>query len=473
MPQAKDVLWHSEYNFTERICLPRMTSIEILEKFRRDHARNHAQDINLALRPEYLDLLARLGNPQHKLPPVFHVAGTNGKGSVCAFLRAMLEAEGYRVHVYTSPHLVHFHERIRIAGALIDEEELTNILSECQRLAAPGAITYFEAATAAAFCAFARHPADFVLLEVGLGGRLDATNLIEKPLASIITRISYDHRDYLGNTLAGIAREKAGIMRKGIACFSAPQPDAEAHDVLHEAALSSCAPLFMGGEDWHIEIRGDGFRFKSAQSEMDLPPPALAGEHQFWNAGLAVAALSVLSRPLPRKSIARGLLSVEWPARLQKIEQGALYECLPEGWELWLDGGHNDSAGTALAAQAKSWREQNRGAPRPLHLICGMLASKSPREFLTPLAPYTAGLQTVTMQNEAASFTADALAAEARAAGIKNAVPSPGLAQALNSFAGTNACGRILVCGSLYLAGEFLRLNELALSGKLRTAKRQ
>src|ERR1700722_11520814 len=223
--------------------LPTPGSADLLEGFRRDHAQRHAKDINLTLRPSYLDLLEKLGNPHKKLPPVFHVAGTNGKGSTCAFLRAILEAAGHKVHVYTSPHLVRFHERIRIAGELISEEELADILGECRKLSGHGTITYFEAATAAAFYAFAKHPADFTILEVGLGGRLDATNVIEQPLASIINRISSDHRDYLGSSLTDIVREKAGIMRAAIPCFTAPQPDKDVLAVLQEVAAAKKTPL--------------------------------------------------------------------------------------------------------------------------------------------------------------------------------------------------------------------------------------
>jgi dihydrofolate synthase/folylpolyglutamate synthase len=317
------------------------SSAEILRRFCR--ARDGA--IHLAIEPAYLDLLAKLGNPHKKLPPVIHVAGTNGKGSTCAFLRAFLESAGHRVHVYTSPHLVRFHERIRIAGELISEPELAGILSECERFAEPGKVSDFEVATAAAFTAFTRHPADAVILEVGMGGRLDATNVIEKSAVTIITRLSYDHTKYLGATLTEIAREKAGIMRAGVPCFAAPQPQEESLESLYATAAAIGAPLSVGGGDWRVEaLKDGGFSFIDDTRSLDLPPPTLIGKHQFWNAGLAIAALKSFPIPVADDAFLRGVQTVEWPARLQKITQGALADALPDGWELWLDGGHNDSA---------------------------------------------------------------------------------------------------------------------------------
>ncbi|MER2519988.1 MAG: folylpolyglutamate synthase/dihydrofolate synthase family protein [Bdellovibrionales bacterium] len=473
----------------------------LLDKFQRDHARAGA-DIELGLRPPYLALLNRLGNPHKHLPPVFHVAGTNGKGSTCAFLRAMLEAAGKTVHVYTSPHLVRFHERIRIAGQLIEEEEFCWILEECASLIEPGSLTLFEVTTAAALAAFARHPADFTILEVGLGGRLDATNVIEKPLACLITRLSFDHRDYLGDTIEQIAAEKAGIMRKGVPCFAATQPDAGAMNTLIEKASEVGAFLRMADKDWHVRLnaQGDGFHYEDATQSLNLPLPSLVGEHQIANAGLAIAALQTAQpdplplvgrvreggeqqahdihmtglpmAPLPypphegegitsvlpvgKDIIAQGLRNAEWPARLQRIGQGSLAQILPKGWELWLDGGHNDSAGEALARQAKRWEERDK---LPLTLVCGMIATKRPREFMAPLAPYAQELVAIAIPNEPLSFPAQDIADEASAAGLRNIYLADSLMAALRSCVSRTPATprRILVCGSLYLAGKVLK----------------
>ncbi|MDE1901919.1 MAG: bifunctional folylpolyglutamate synthase/dihydrofolate synthase [Alphaproteobacteria bacterium] len=431
-------------------------SQDILERFRTQYGK----DIDLTLRPAYRDLLAAMGNPQDKIPPVFHVAGTNGKGSTCAFLRAILEAAGYRVHVYTSPHLVRFHERIRVAGALIEESELAAILAQCEAVAAPGKVSYFEAATAAAFVAFARHPADFTILETGLGGRLDATNIVEKPLATIITRLSYDHRDYLGDSIAQIAREKAGIMRAGVPCFTAPQPEVEALATLRAAAAEKGAALHVGGGDWRVEETADGFTFADAARRYDLPKPGLVGRHQVWNAGLAIAALAALPRPLPADAVAQGVRRVEWPARMQRLTAGFLPALLPPGAELWLDGGHNDSAGEVVAAQIAQWRREDGDAPRPLYIVTGMLTTKRPAEFIGPFAHAVTRARTVVIEDEPLSFGADALAGEMRALGIDDVAAAAGIADAVQDLAGatTTPAPRLLICGSLYLAGRVLAI---------------
>ena len=436
------------------------TAVDILERFRLTHARDYATDINLSLRPAYHDLLAKLGNPQQNLPPVFHVAGTNGKGSVCAFLRSILEAAGFRVHVYTSPHLVDFHERIRLAGELISEDELVDILRLCEQKAEPGAVSYFEVATAAALTAFARHPADFVILETGLGGRLDATNIIDHPIATIITRISYDHREYLGDTLSQIAREKAGIMKEQAPCFVSFQPDAEILHVFYESAAKIHAPLSVGGESWHVEVLGDHFRFTDSKRTLDLPLPALKGRHQCANAGLAIAALSVLPEALHEDVIAKGLKNVSWPARLEPLLKGSFPQLLQPFWELWLDGGHNDSAGEVLAEEIKTWRNLDGDIERPLYLILGMLNTKRPQEFLAPLAPYVKGIRTVTIPNEPLSFKGEDLASLLRGEGFKNLGPAKNCAEAIKEILSSATLpGRILICGSLYLAGRVLQEN--------------
>lgn len=438
-------------------------SSEILERFR----TRYGKDIDLTLRPAYRELLDKLGNPHNKLSPVFHVAGTNGKGSTCAFLRAMLEGQGYRVHVYTSPHLVHFHERIRVAGQLIKEAELAEILTTCEALAPPGKVSYFEAATAAALVAFARHPADFVILETGLGGRLDATNIVERPLANIITRLSMDHREYLGDTIEQIASEKAGIMRTNVPCFTALQPDAAAARTLRDAATALGAPLIQGGIDWVIEETANGFRFRDATRDFDLPPPALLGPHQYRNAGLAIAALSVLPNSIAQAAIRHGLATVEWPARLQRLTVGRLVESLPPDVELWLDGGHNDSAGEVLATQIAAWRDADP-IPRPFGVVVGMLTTKHPAEFLSPFWPYVDMARTVAIEGETLSFTAEDLAAQLkhipRDKGLVSRVePMPNCALALRDLAAElGPRARMLICGSLYLAGRVLASNAEA-----------
>jgi dihydrofolate synthase/folylpolyglutamate synthase len=436
------------------------TSLQLLDSFRRDRSRGTNDDIDLTLRPAYQELLAKLGNPHEHLPPIFHVAGTNGKGSTCAFLRAILEAAGYRVHVYTSPHLVSFHERIRVAGKLIGEDELVALLQECRSHAVADHVTYFEAATAVAFAAFARTPADFAIVEVGLGGRLDATNIIPKPLASLIARLSFDHREYLGDTMVKIACEKAGIMKKNVPCFAMAQPDTEAAATLRVRAHDIGASLYMGGVAWQIEKLVTGFRYTDRQHTLELPDPALLGEHQYANAGLAIAALLAVTDPkrVTVDTIRHGLQHVNWPARLQHLTAGKLVEILPIGTELWLDGGHNDSAGEVLAQQAARWQKQDQ---KPLHLIGGMLTTKNPAEFLQPLKPYIASLQTVPIDNEPASFTAENLAKVVREMGIKNVTSVSDVPTALRHHTAQHTSpARILMVGSLYLAGQILKLND-------------
>lgn len=436
-----------------------LTSEAIIERFR----ANYGKDIDLSLRPAYRDLLEKLGNPQNHLPPVIHVAGTNGKGSTCAFLRSILEASGRRVHVYTSPHLVHIHERIRLAGSLIAEAELSSILAECENLAIPGGVSYFEAWTAAAFVAFARHEADVTLLEVGLGGRLDATNVIPPPMASVITRLSFDHRDYLGNTMDQIAREKAGIMRARTPCFTAPQPSAEALGALRDEAARKGTPFYIGGIDWNVTPHEDGtFLYKDAARQIELPPPSLQGAHQYLNAGLAIATLAAFPEAMKTDFIARGLRQAVWPARLQRLQAGPFRRLIPHDWELWLDGGHNDSAGEVLAAQIEAWRQDDGQTSRPLYVICGMLNTKVTAEFLGPFARLTSALRTVEIPGEPLSQKAPELAAAAQALSIPDVVASENVPLALKDLAmkaNQTPQARVLICGSLYLAGQVLREN--------------
>lgn len=417
--------------------------------------------VELSLRPTYFDLLRHFGNPQNHLPPVFHVAGTNGKGSTCAFLRAILEAAGKRVHVYTSPHLVHFHERIRLAGQLIDEPMLVELLREVERVIAPGTISQFEATTAAAFAAFARTPADYLILETGLGGRFDATNIVAKPLASLISRISFDHREFLGDTLVKIAGEKAGIIKPGVPCFIGQQFDEAVDAVFRTEAAKQQAKLYHFGQDWQTTRNATGFDYHDALGALALPSPALIGAHQVTNASLAIAALRhTLPNLVSPDQYAQGLRQVQWPARLQRLQSGSLAAILPAGWELWLDGGHNDSAGEVLAEQAANWRAADGAEPKPLYVIYGMIKSKVPTEFLAPLQPSIAGITAVTIPDTPSSLTAGEALEAANLCGLQQARKAESVRAALQTLAGLpNSRARVLICGSLYLAGHVLAEN--------------
>jgi dihydrofolate synthase / folylpolyglutamate synthase len=454
----------------------------------------------MALHPKKIDLslgrverlLAALGNPEEKLPPAIHVAGTNGKGSTIATLRACLEAAGRRVHVYTSPHLVRFHERIRLAGELIDEDALLAALEECERANGGAPITFFEITTAAAFLAFSRTPADIVLLETGLGGRLDATNVIRRPAVTAITPISLDHQAFLGDTVAAIAGEKAGILKPGVAAVIGPQPE-DAAAVIDARAVVIGAPLYHWETEWtcrpHPPIpagqarglaahgamgptlsrsagegaerseAGEGaarMRFEGSRWHLDLPRPSLPGQHQIGNTGIALACLEQLSVfDLPPAALAAGLRHIEWPARLQRLTQGSLPAMLPPGWELWLDGGHNPGAGAVLGEAAAGWRD------RPLYLIVGMLNTKDAGGFLAPLAPHAGGLQAVTIPGEENPHPAAQIAAAARALGIP-AQESVSVEAALRAIIAGHKEGpvRVLICGSLHFAGVVLADNR-------------
>jgi len=419
----------------------------------------------MSLHPKLIDLkldrveelLARLGNPERRLPPVVHVAGTNGKGSVIAFMRAALEAAGRRVHVYTSPHLVRFHERIRLAGELIPEADLTALLEECETANSGQPITFFEITTVAAFVAFARTPADVVLLETGLGGRLDATNLVDQPRLTIITPVSLDHQQFLGDTLAEIAGEKAGILKAGVPCVLARQ-EPPADDVIRSAAAELGAPVVAQDADWRVEADGPGLVYSTDSETREFPLPVLAGAHQVDNAGTAIAALLNLGDLAPTdRQIAAGLEKARWPARLQRLTVGPLVDGLPAGAELWLDGGHNPAAGAMLAEHAAGhW------ADRPLHIVAGMLNSKAAEDFLTPLMGRAASVSTIAIPGEENSFSAAQLAACARVAGATEATPCATVDAAVARAAATSDGSplRILVCGSLYLAGRVLAENS-------------
>ncbi len=412
----------------------------------------HPKVIDLSL--ERIErLLAHLGHPERALPPVIHVAGTNGKGSTVAYLRAIAEAAGLRVHAYTSPHLVRFHERIRLAGTLIGEDALSALLDECERANGDAPITFFEVTTAAAFLAFARAPADLLLLEVGLGGRLDATNVIAAPALSIITPVSIDHVQFLGETLTAIAGEKAGILKPGVACVVGPQPS-EAETAIEKRARAVDAPLLRHGAEWHVEVTESGFVYRGQARRIALPRPALPGVHQIANAGMAVAAAEALAGrfAIGDGAIRTGLRTAEWPARLQRLMRGPLIELLPAGWELWLDGGHNPAAGEALAETARGWRD------RPLYLVVGMINTKDVAGFLRPLAPQAASLTALSIPGNPAAVAPEEIAATGQALGLA-AGTAPDAVAALKHIATASATARVLICGSLYLAGIVLAAN--------------
>jgi dihydrofolate synthase/folylpolyglutamate synthase len=399
-------------------------------------------------------LLDRLGNPHQRLPPIVHVAGTNGKGSVIAFLRAFLEGSGYSVHVHTSPHLVRFNERIRLAGKLIEEEALSKLLEECEVANGGEPITYFEITTAAALLAFANTPGDIVLLETGLGGRLDATNVIEKPLLTVITPISLDHQQFLGDTVSAIAQEKAGIFKQNIPVICAAQDD-DVFDVMDRRAQDLNAELIYENKDWKVSLEGDGFTFSDKQGQQKFRKPRLAGDHQFHNAAQAIAcARNLKSFTISNEAIAEGLQTVEWPARLQQLYKGPLVESLPNGWELWLDGGHNTAAATATSQEAqKSW------ADAPLYLIFGMLNTKEPADFLSVLASQVQELKAVMIPGEPATLSAEESSKAATLVGI-NASSAISVKDAIQQLAAAPIPrARILICGSLYLAGTVLGEN--------------
>jgi dihydrofolate synthase/folylpolyglutamate synthase len=382
---------------------------------------------------------------------VIHVAGTNGKGSTVATLRACLEAAGHRVHAYTSPHLVRFNERIRVAGALIDDAMLAALLEEVERVNGGAEITFFEITTAAAFLAFSRVAADFTVLEVGLGGRLDTTNVVNRPAVTAITPVSLDHQAFLGPTIAAIAGEKAGILKPGAPAVIGPQTD-EGEAVIEARAAAVGAPLRRWRREWRCEPAGAGMRYEGPRWALDLPLPVLPGAHQIANAGIAIAALESLpDGTIAPAAVAEGLRRIEWPARLQRLTRGPLVAMMP-GWELWLDGGHNPAAGEVLAAAAADWRD------RKLHLVVGMLNTKDAGGFLAPLAPVAASLHAVAIPGEDNALSAAAIAAAARAVGMP-AQEAASITAALRAIALTSDHGRVLICGSLHFAGVVLRDN--------------
>jgi dihydrofolate synthase/folylpolyglutamate synthase len=424
----------------------------------------------LSLHPKRIDLvldrierlLSALGHPERKLPPVIHVAGTNGKGSTCAFARAMLEAQGKKVHVYTSPHLVHFHERIRLAGKLICEDELVAALDECERVNGGAPITFFEITTAAAMLSFARHPADALILEVGLGGKYDATNVIARPAMTVITPIGLDHAEFLGTDIAGIAAEKAGIVKRGVPLIVSRQDDIP-RDVITRRADAMSAPLFLYGQDFFARQEHGRMVYEDEMGLLDLPLPRLAGAHQIENAASSIAALRHAGQGWGReKAIETGLRTVEWPARLQRLVRGPLIEFAPQGSEVWLDGGHNPHCAEALARALADFEDKS---DKPLYLICGMLKTKDAVGFLSAFRGLARHVTTVAIEDEPASMGAGELYDAARFAGLE-ASPADDLDDAIMQVSAWSRARpedgppRILVCGSLYLAGRVLEENS-------------
>ena len=422
----------------------------------------------LPLHPKKIDLslgrierlLAALGHPERRLPPVIHVAGTNGKGSTVAFMRAILEAAGRRVHVYTSPHLVRFHERIRLAGPaggrLVEDDDLARTFEDCERVNAGQAISVFEITTAAAFQLFATHPADVLLLEVGLGGRVDATNVVPEPLATVVTPVSLDHPEFLGSTVEAIAFEKAGILKRGRPAILADQDPAALAVLLRQAARVGAAP-FVGGPDFSAHEEGGRLVYQDEAGLLDLPLPRLAGRHQHGNAATAVAALRTAGLDLPAGAYDAGILAADWPARLQPLRRGHLPALAPAGAELWLDGGHNADGGRVLAA---AMGEMEARASRPLVLICGMLSSKDPQAFLAAFSGLAQELLAVPVRGEQAGREPAEIAGFAAAVGIEGAAcPSPEAALRYRAARSWPVPPRILITGSLYLAGQVLASN--------------
>jgi len=425
------------------------TSDKVLERL----FQLHPKKIDLSL-DRMTILLAKLGHPERKLPPVIHVAGTNGKGSTCAYLRAILEAAGLRVHVYSSPHLVRFAERIRLSGKLIDEERLLSCLLDCEKINGHTPITYFEITTAIALKCFADHPADVVLLEVGLGGRLDATNVIERPLSTVITPVSLDHEQFLGADLGGIAHEKAGIAKTDVPLIIAHQDAPAKAAILDYAAKIKAHPLCYG--DWTVTAQGAGFDYQDDQGRLTLPLPNLPGRHQISNAGLAMACLRHQAAfDITAAHMIKGITSAYWPARLQNMTESAFGKILPPGSDLWLDGGHNPAAGKILGDYFA--KKDNR----PLYVIGGMMAGKDTAGFLMPLRPLITKFFGLTIMGQD-SHSAEKIAEIAGGLRISSqSSPSPESALLHINLLSQGQAVRVLICGSCYLSGQILAQNGL------------
>lgn len=421
---------------------------DLLERMH--HPSLDAIDPGLDRVKRFLDLL---GSPHKKLPPVIHVAGTNGKGSLIAYLSAILEKAGYSVHRYISPHLIRFNERIQLNGRQISDEYLQALLERVVGYVDKEPVTSFESTTAAAFLAFSEHPADVLILETGMGGRMDATNVIDTPLLTAITPISFDHTNFLGNTLTEIATEKAGIMKAGVPCIVGRQRN-EALKVIEKTAKRLKSELYRCDKEWQLAWQAGSTVYESAKRTVPLKP-SLAGKHQFDNAAAAVACVDMLPGfHITDGHIVQGLESAVWPARLQRLKQGRLAALVPKGMELWLDGGHNPQGADALA----QWiGDRNM---REVYLVCGMIKGKDSGAFLKSLSAYVQGVYTVTIPDEPVSQPAEQLEMAAREAGMQ-VVSAPSVENALQTIAQRAKTPAIIcICGSLSLAGKVLAAND-------------
>jgi dihydrofolate synthase / folylpolyglutamate synthase len=419
----------------------------------------HRKSIELSL-GRIERLLAALGSPEQRLAPIVHVAGTNGKGSTIAFMRAILEAAGKRVHVYTSPHLVRFHERIRLGaeggGRFVDDEELFTALTGCEKANQGQPITFFEVTTAAAIKLFSEHPADYLLLETGLGGRFDATNVIRGPKATVITPVSIDHPEFLGATVDKIAYEKAGIFKPGAPAIVSAQHEA-ALAVLERQAKRVGAPLIVAGRNYDAWEEHGRLVYQDERGLLDLPLPRLLGRHQHQNAATAIATLRMIEPSLAPAAYDAGLARADWPARLQNLTQGRVLELAPRGAEIWLDGGHNADAGRALAQAMAEFEDRTQ---KPLVVICGSLASKDTVQFLQPFKGLAQEVLAVPVNADQYAKPAPEVASAANDAGLPAAACGT-MKSALLFLAARDwdSPPRILITGSLYLAGEVLALN--------------
>jgi dihydrofolate synthase / folylpolyglutamate synthase len=401
------------------------------------------------------ELLNRLHNPEEKLPHVIHVAGTNGKGSTIAYLKAILEDAGYKVHRYISPHLVRFNERITLSGEEITDDFLYEITEQTRIAAQDLQTTFFEGTTAAALLAFSKVPADFLLLETGMGGKLDATNVIKKPMMSIITPISFDHTEFLGDTIEKIATEKAGIIKENSPCIISWQLK-KAMNVFKKKCNELAVPSYKQGDDWDFEVTEDGFNFIDFETNTSyrLPHPSLIGIHQYINAATAAAASIKLNNAVNHKNISTGLMKTYWPGRMEKINKGILYDMLAEGFELWIDGAHNISGAQMIASHI-----ENKWTDKPTYLINGRTANRDIKGFLSYFKGKVKCIYGIKIESEPLAESAKNIANEAKSVGF-NAYECSSLKEAVSSIVKSNVPGRILACGSLYLAGDVLAANK-------------